>query len=308
MPDRLPEPRAMPLPPTAAERASATPGAVHTRDANVRARRGLPRPRSLREQQAWLLDAITAPEPRDPSGVVRERPQLSAAERLHVYRHAYRARLVEVLRDDYSVLAESIADEAFEALCHAYIEQHPSRSSNLNHYGRHMAAVCAASELPAHPFLSELAALEWALVEVIHAEAGALDPEALQRVPPKAWAGVRLVPSEALRLLRFSYPVNTYYQSCRTRENGAPVPPLPAAGASATAVYRRGPTLWRMDLTPAMARVLAALMAERTIAEALAQIGVDESDHAALAEAERSVMTWFQAWVSSGFFIQVRAG
>lgn len=306
MADRLPEPRAMPLPPSAAERASATPGVGQTGAANVQPRQGLPLPRSLREQQAWLLDAITAPEPRDPSGVVRERPKLSAAGRLHIYRHAYRARLVEVLRDDYAVLAESIGDDAFEALCHVYIEQHPSRSANLNHYGQHMASVCAASELPARVFLSELAALEWALVEVIHAEAGTLDPEALQRVPPEAWAGARLVPSDALRLLRFTHPVNAYYQACRTRETGAPTPPLPAAGASATAVYRRDPTLWRMDLTPAMTRVLAALLTERTIAEALAQIGVDEHDHAALGEAERSVMTWFQAWVSSGFFSGVR--
>jgi hypothetical protein len=305
MADRLPEPRAMPLPEAAAERASATPHRAQLREPRLQPRPSGAVPRTLREQQAWLLEAITAPEPRDPRGLVRGSSRLTAAERVQIYRYAYRARLVEVLRDDYPVLAESLGEEAFEQLCHVYIERQPSRSSNLNHYGTHMAALCAQSERPERAFLSELAALEWALVEVIHAEAGALELEALQRVPAEAWAGARLVPSDALRLLRFTHPVNAYYQACRTRERGAPLPPPPAAGASATAIYRRGPTVWRMDLTPAMTRVLEALIAQRSIAEALAQIGVNQDE---LAEAERSVMTWFRSWVSGGFFASVITG
>jgi hypothetical protein len=60
-----------------------------------------------------------------------------------------------------------------------------------------------------------------------------------------------------------------------------------------------------MDLTPAMTRVLDALLEGMTIEESLGRIGVDETDPAALAEAERSVMVWFSEWMQGGFFAGV---
>jgi len=51
-----------------------------------------------------------------------------------------------------------------------------------------------------------------------------------------------------------------------------------------------------------MTRVLDALLEGVTIEESLGRIGVDESDPAALAEAERSVMVWFSEWMQGGFF------
>jgi hypothetical protein len=260
------------------------------------------RPQSLPELQAWLVRAITADAPLDPTGIVRPSASMAPAERLHVYRYAYRARLIECLRDDYPVLALSLGDTKFNELCHLYIERHPSRSTSLNDFGRHMSDLCADSELEARAFYCDLARLEWALVEVIHAPIASLDLEALQRVPPDAWGNARLVPSEALRLLRFGYPVNAYYQAARTTHEA---PALPEPSATATAVYRRGLGLWRMDLTPAMTRVLEALLAQATIGDALGQIGVNEADPEALAEAERSVMTWFREWVVGGFFAEL---
>ena len=57
-----------------------------------------------------------------------------------------------------------------------------------------------------------------------------------------------------------------------------------------------------MDLTPAMTRVLDAMLGGSPLGEALSKIGVDETDSAAVQEAERSVMVWFREWVGSGFF------
>jgi hypothetical protein len=322
--DRLPGPLADPAPPSAAERASATPRqsvsspgaaadgcrsgpsrplAATSRDERSANLPGVERPRSLAELQAWLVCAITAETPLDPSGIVRPSASLIPSARLHIYRYAYRARLIECLRDDYPVLASSLGDAAFETLCHSYIAEHPSRSASLNDFGRDLPNLCAASApLEARTFYRELAALEWALVEVTHAPLGSLALEALAGVPPEAWGRARLVPSEALRVLHFSYPVNAYYQQARTTDQ---TPELPGPSATATAVYRRGLGLWRMDLTPAMTRVLEALVAGATIGAALGQIGVDEADPDALAEAERSVMMWFREWVVGGFFAEL---
>jgi hypothetical protein len=263
--------------------------------------------RSLSELQAWMMDALTGTHASSGLGIVVDGPQLSAAGRLQIYRHAYTARLLECLRDDYPVLAATLGDSRFEELGRRYIGLHPSDSFSLNAWGRHLASACAASPSLEHAaFYAELAVLEWALVEVTHAQAAApLDPSEFQRIPADAWSEIRLIASDALRLLSFQYPVNAHYQAYRSE---GIVLPLPAATPSTTAVYRRELTLWRMDLTRAMTRVLSALLAGETLGQALARIELDGADAAAVAEAERSVMVWFQAWVTSGFFARVEVG
>jgi hypothetical protein len=111
-----------------------------------------------------------------------------------------------------------------------------------------------------------------------------------------------LPPSESLHLVRGEYDVNGYYQAFRNDE--APEMSLERA-PSAVAVYRIGFALWRMNLTPAMAGLLEALMKGATLEEALAGVGEAVSTPDELAEAERQVMGWFRAWVTSGFFARV---
>lgn len=308
MSDRLPEPQPERLLPTAAERASATPlytplAAAERREAAVEAVPG-----DLQGLQAWMLAAICDDVAPATQGVLVDGPRLTGAERLGIYRYGYTARLRECLQDDYPVLARSVGEACFEALCREYVQRYPSRSFSLNAYGRHMPELCLSSPLlaagAAGAFYAELAQLELSLLEVTHACAPApLDAQTLQQIAPQAWAGARLTPSESLRVLTFQYPVNAYFQACRMHDL---VQPPPAASPSATAVYRKGVELWRMDLTPAMTRVLQALIRGEPLAEALAQIAVDERDPEAIAEAERSVMVWFQTWVTSTFFSAVR--
>jgi hypothetical protein len=242
--------------------------------------------------------------------VLMDAPRLTARECLEIYRDGYRARLVECLADDYPVLAETLGDGAFEALCHEYVDLHPSRSPNLNAFGRHMPALCRNTRLgPVREhagFFAELATLEWTLVLTVHAElAPPFDAARLSALAPPDWATARLVPSPALTVLRFAHPVNAFYQARRARRER---PPVPRPAPTATAVYRKGRTLWRMDLTPAMARVLEALVGGAPIAGALGLLATDVSSPEELAEAERSVMIWFREWILSGFFSRVEVG
>jgi hypothetical protein len=261
---------------------------------------------SLRELEAAMVEAITGSEAAAADAALRVTPgpSLDRRERLEIYRFGYRARLVECLDDDYPMLARTLGAAMFERLAHQYIERFPSRSPSLNAFGRRMSELCPVADLGAQdalrPFLAELAALEWALVEIIHAkEPPQFDLAALKAIPVERWGGARLLRSEAVRVLRFDYPVNAYYQASRTQDEQ---PSVPSPSPSATAVYRRSWKLWRMDLTPAMTRVLEALLDGMTIEESLGRIGVDETDPAALAEAERSVMVWFSEWMQGGFF------
>jgi hypothetical protein len=261
---------------------------------------------SLNELEEKVVEAITGSEAAADAAAVRITfgPSLDPRQRLEIYRFGYRARLVECLDDDYPILARTLGAAAFERLAHQYIERFPSRSYSLNAFGRRMSELCRLADLGEHdalrPFLAELAELEWALVEIIHAnEPPPFDLAALKAIPVERWSTARLLRSDAVRVLHFEYPANAYYQACRTQDE---LPHIPSPSQSATAVYRRSWKLWRMDLTPAMTRVVDALLGGLTIEESLGRIGVDESDPAALAEAERSVMVWFSEWMQGGFF------
>jgi hypothetical protein len=245
---------------------------------------------TLRDEQLWFAGVVmTGAALEEADRRLTAGPRLGPRERLGVYRHGYEARLVECLADDYPALKVALGEEAFDALCRRYIARFPSEAPNLNAYGRRMAEVCEW-------FASDLARLEWAIVEVIHEAAGApMTMESLAAVAEEAWGAAHLVASRALRLLTLQYPANDYFQA--VRDGHAPATPAPAA--SATVVYRSGPTVWRMGLTPPMLRVLSALVAGEPLEGALS-----------LAEGEppERVTAWFREWVSSGLFVGVEAG
>lgn len=320
MSDRLPSPVVDPAARVVAtERASATTArwAPNTNRAPGSAVPGAgkapPRaaPTALADVETWMFGAITDPSDDVPlvDTLVTPGPRLAPRERLEIYRFGYRARLAECLRDDYTVLAATLGGAAFEGLASAYVDRHPSRSPNLNAFGRHMASFLREHAVPGFEphatFLSELAALEWALVEAIHSPAPpSFDWGSLAALTPEGWSALRFVPSESVRVLTFDFPTNAFFHEVRQTDV---VPPLPAPSPTATAVYRHELAIWRMDLTPAMTRVLGALLAGEALGAALGRIGVDEADPGAVQEAERSVMIWFREWVRSGFFAGARA-
>jgi hypothetical protein len=140
------------------------------------------------------------------------------------------------------------------------------------------------------------------MVEVVHApEDPPLDAGALTSIDPSRWIDARFTPSRTLRVLRFAHPTNAYLQAHKDER----APEIPAPSPTTTAVYRKGFVIWRMDLTPAMAGLLDALREGAPLGRALEGIAAHAESADAIAEAERSVMAWFQAWVSEGFFAEV---
>ena len=270
----------------------------------------------LRDAQMWMVSAITGAnadaQAKDVARYVTAGPRMTASERFEIYRSGYHARLVECLLDDYPVLAVMLGDEQCEALCRAYVDRHPSASPNLNGFGRHMASFCREVRLEGaagegfdalRVFASELATLEWALVEVLHAElAPPLEVAALQALSPEAWARARFIKSDSVRLFHFDYPVNAVFIANRIDEI---VPEVPAPSPNAVAVYRKDLQLWRMDLTPAMVGVVEPLLDGKSLGEALAEIEAEVTDAEVLAQTGANLMVWFREWVDAGFFTRI---
>ena len=271
---------------------------------------------TLKATQLWMVGAITGRDADAPAHdverFVKPGPRMSASDCFDVYRHGYHARLVECLLDDYPVLNELLGEDLFTALCRAYVDRHPSTGPNLNPFGRFMSAFCKEARLPAEQatdfeplrvFASDLAALEWALVEVLHAECPPpLDASALASLPPEQWANARFAASDALRLVRFAYPVNEVFIASRMNDVLAT---LPEPRPTALAVYRKEHLLWRMDLTPGMLAVLEPLTKGQTLGEALGAIEETITDPGALEDLGKNLMIWFREWVAAGFFTSI---
>lgn len=265
----------------------------------------------LSEQQRWFVMAST-----DPSGVhagaelasralgrslsvdacLTAGPRLGAAERLAIYHEGYFARLVECLADDYPALQHFLGAGDFASLARAYIEKFPSRAPSLNAYGARMAEFCRTRSEPWAPFAADLARLEWAVVEAIHAPSTAgLSAEALAAIPAARWQTARLVPSRTLRLLNFDYPVNAYFQAFR---DGL-MPGVPERYSSSTAVCRRGLPVTRTDLEPDAALLLEDLLAGCPLDSAIRELERRAREPEVVAQ---KLPAWLGSWVSGGFF------
>lgn len=260
----------------------------------------------LASAQRWFATAITTGECVEhgvarsvhdgtvrAADIVTSGPRLSAIERLGIYHHAYRARLVECLTDDYPALRHALGEALFERLGHEYVALHPSTSFSLNFFGALLPQFCRRRPEPWGEFASELASLEWAIVEVIHAPAsGRLDAQALGQIAPEDWSARRLVPSTALRILRSRHPVNEYYQAFRDGvERDAP----PPGAETVTAVSRADMTVWRNQIAPPIVPVFDALLEGASLGDALAKAVAAESE----------IATAFRDWMSTGIFVGV---
>jgi hypothetical protein len=106
--------------------------------------------RSMREYLIRGTDEIRAKIHGDPS------------PRLTVYHHAYRAQLVDCLRDTFERVWAWLGDAGFEAAARRHIESHPPHSWTLSDYGDEFDRTL--SELyPNDREVAELAWLDWSL-------------------------------------------------------------------------------------------------------------------------------------------------
>jgi hypothetical protein len=85
-----------------------------------------------------------------------------ASPRLAVYHHAYRAQLLDCLRDTFERVWAWLGDSGFEAAARMYIESHPPRSWTLSAYGDDFDRTLSGL-YPDDREVAELAWLDWSL-------------------------------------------------------------------------------------------------------------------------------------------------
>jgi Putative DNA-binding domain len=111
---------------------------------------------------------------------------------LGVYRHAYVARLVEIVGGDFPTLLQLMGQDAFDVMAADYVRTHPSRRQNARWFSHELPEFLASSErYQSVPELADMARLERALADAFDAEdAPVMDISVLAAHPPEDWGAL----------------------------------------------------------------------------------------------------------------------
>jgi uncharacterized protein (UPF0276 family) len=236
----------------------------------------------------------------DPHGAASLAPWLKggegAAARLAIYRTNLGAAWRRALRAAYPVLCRLVGDEAFDGLARAYGRAYPAADPDLNRFGDRLAAFVAGIAPAEHPYLADVARLEWLVHEACYAQDGPQDTAAaaLARIDPAAFEAARPVLHPSLRLHASPWATAALWHAHQAE--GAPWPAAVDAPCRAL-VLRAG---WRVEVTALGAAehtVLARLAAGGTFGDALdAAFELDE---------EFDVAGCLQRWLAAGVIVDV---
>ena len=245
---------------------------------------------TLASLQADFAAALLDPAPDAvPTGLSQP-----ARRRFRVYRNNVRVALVEALAAAYPAVRRLVGTPFFERMAGSYVANHPAVARTLNLYGDEFADFVAGFA-PARdlPYLADVARLERAVLESLHAaDAPTLDPALLTALGP-GLATARLAPHPATRLERSDYPIAEIWQA-----NTDEAPPdghlVLTAGAAGALVLRPGRSVRVDPLAPAECAFAATLLAGGDPMAAQAA--------AAALDGQFDVMAAFRNLLSAGAF------
>lgn len=254
---------------------------------------------SLAEQQGRLQALLLDPDRQDAT-------LLASGPGLAAYRHAYRARMLAALRDNYTVLHQALGDQDFDALGLAFLAAQPSRQPSIRWFGDGLAAFMAgpyAAHLP-HPAHADLARLDWALRHAFDAADDApLSLASLAALQPEDWPTLRLRPRASVQLLRLNWNIAPAWRALlRQHEDGTPAElDAPEPLAHRMLVWRRAlDTQWRA--LPVLEGELIALLTEGADFAALCACAAASLDDEA--EAASTVVAHLQRWLAEGWLLE----
>ncbi len=116
---------------------------------------------------------------------------------LSVYSYAYKARLQEVLTNDFPAMLMGIGDDAFTKLATDYIDAYPSQYFSLREFGKHMPdfiynAIQKEQVYQDNLWLYELSLFEWTLGQSFDsADAELFKENDMAIIPAESWPDLK---------------------------------------------------------------------------------------------------------------------
>jgi hypothetical protein len=144
-----------------------------------------------------------------------------------VYKHAYAARLIEVVGNDHEYLKAYLGDEQFNTMARGYLRAYPSHNPNARWFAHRLPEFLAQQKpWSDHPELVELAKLERALNDAFDAPDAPLVTFAdLQAFDPTMIAAAILTIHPSMQLLKATTNVTSIWSALKSQER----PPKAAA-------------------------------------------------------------------------------
>lgn len=281
----------------------------------------------LRRLESWIQAVLVHPEnaaaglvsreaanlvpPERVEDIVVPTSALTSVERLGIYQEMYLLRMSEALESDYPALARHLGEDAFGHLVSDYVAAHPSQSYTLNRLGDYLPDFLKTWG-PARwrPVRSDLARVERAISHVFDAtDEPALPGAHLLALTSETLAASRIsVAACAVLEVRFKALELLDESEKEPEAENAAMKEATAGTTTATAktktwivLYRRSFAVQRRALAPAAGRLLSALTAGMTVAEAIE--GVLRSGRSA--PPLEQITAWFREWASLGLLRKI---
>lgn len=239
--------------------------------------------------------------------VIRPSRQLDSVSRLHVYGHAYFARLIECLEGEFPAVKHVLGEDMFRSFALSYLHERPSRSYTLSELGREFPDFLKTTR-PAEladggwaDFLIDLAQLEWTYSQVFNGpgieQIRTLQTEDLQHIGPEIWSRCRLNPIPCLRLEQYGFPVHEYASAIRKQQEPEG---FPAAERTWLVITRRDYIVRRTPVSEAEFAVLGWLCEGLEIEET-----IERAIETFSGQIEPDIPEWFRDWATAGYFLSL---
>jgi hypothetical protein len=225
----------------------------------------------------------------------------SAEERMHVYAHMYRARIVEALESQFPRLARMLGADEFAELAVAYISDEPSRHPSLRYVGARLPT-WLMTRRPGSPALAGLATLEWARADVFDMrDEPTLTIAALRSWPMETFGEVPLRLITAHRLV--TVPAGTLLLWDSLSEGAvAGRSDVPAGGnTESLVVWRDGTVVYHRPIDAAECAALQLAASDTRFGVLCESLLASHGEEAAAAQA----FGWMSTWLADGL---LRAG
>jgi hypothetical protein len=200
---------------------------------------------------------------------------ITASDRLGIYRNNARHFFRTALERTYRVVRLRVGEDYFSQLAHLYRAAHPSSHGDLHWVGQSFPEWLAQhTRGSGYEWLPDLARLEWACeAALVCADAPALALGKLAEIPPGRLDELRLEVQPSVRLVASAYPVWSVWQANQGAEPGPPTDMTLGAEHCVVACARDGVVVYRV--TAQDFSVLERLVTGSTLGAAVAATDYD---------------------------------
>jgi hypothetical protein len=182
----------------------------------------------LKKLQHTFQNCVLKPDMTASTSWVSASGKATPETQLSIYSYAYRARLNEVLSNDYPAIHMAIGDESFYQLTKLYIAAHPSHYFSLRDFGAHLPDFVSGliqqpnaenTQWQEMPWLYELALFEWNLGQAFDAaDVKLLTEQDMGNVPHESWPDIKFTLHPSVQQLNFEWNIVQMWQAL-TYEN-----------------------------------------------------------------------------------------